>query len=506
MTVLQNTYVVANESNLLLEFAAVNAKLRTASLGAAAAAAEAESSTADPVMEEARSAIEGGKAAIRKLTDRYAAESASLLNVPESQIEGFFALLLSLVSAVAAGDAKAEEKSLLAVAKALEESSSEKGIVKIKLLTHLFNAIPATSAARMPTYLSLAKVAAKHGELSALAPSVGSLADWARVSGYPTDQLSALYTQLADKYVSAGAWDHAVSALVALLAHVYASAGIKKSPTKAVVEPIYAKALVAALAPARAFVDLTALWVSPATEGVLAGTPMVDLVDALVHGDYAAYKRSAAANAVTAAATAAAFPKTVKSVPATATLAANAHAKARTVYLTTLRLGAPHALVDIAAALDIKLTSPTNTVPVEALFISAVSLGLVKGKIAGPLGAVTLTHAAKPHLEVGDWEAMLGELAAWKAGLENVGRAVHRLREDEDEDETEDDLDHDSDMDRSDDEHSDLPPYSDEDEDLDEEPMYNGDHVDAALEEQYARADGAGTGVVANGGDGFVAV
>ncbi|ORZ41560.1 hypothetical protein BCR44DRAFT_1495036 [Catenaria anguillulae PL171] len=397
MTVLQQTFVGPSAGELLLQYAAVVAKIRTSAAGAAAnpdAAADAESTIA-----QAQSAVESNN--LLPVVTQYATDAASLIALVQAIIRSF------------------------------EESTSEKGVLKIKLVTQLFNSLSTTSILRFTTYTALAKLAAKHGELAALAPSIQHVAAWANDWQVSTDQLASLYTLLAEKLIAAGQWAAAVTALTAHIA--YAS----ESASKAELETLYTKAVVAALAPAREVVDLTDLYLSPVTKAELSGTLAASLVDAYVHGDYATYASSI--HKQMPALIAKAGIK-AKSLPAAPAMVASTQDKLRMLYLTTLPVGKTHLLADIAAALE--LPAPRN---VEIVFISAVSRGLVQGKINGLEGTVVLTSAVKPHLEEGDWEALLADLQAWKAGLAKVAESIHQLRDD---DEDDDDVDE-SDLDES---------------------------------------------------------
>ncbi|KAI9179592.1 Eukaryotic translation initiation factor 3 subunit M [Blastocladiella emersonii ATCC 22665] len=435
MTVLQQTFFEASDADLALQYAAVVAKLRGES------ADDTESAQA-----EARAAVEKGSAAVRALVERYAAEGAALLNVPETQVEGFYALLLALIQAVAsaADSEKLEIELLRAVAKSIEESASDKGVLKIKLLTHLFNNTAVNSSVRLHIFTSLVKVAAKHGELKVLATQVPHIGAWCKQWGASAEQTSALYTLLADKYLAAALWEEAVTVLTAQINQAYEN-GAK--PAKGDIEPIYLRALVAGLAPARKVVNLSDLFVTAAT-AALAATPAAKILTAYVHGDVNAYK--AVHDEVAKLVTKAAIKPSAKSaalVPAA--VATATQAKLRMLHLTTLPVGTPLELASVASSLGVK-----STREVEVVFISAVASHLVKGKIDGIAQTLLLTATNKPHFTAADWETLLADLDAWKASLGRVSRSINNLRDLDDDDESDEDslLDEEEDEEHFDDE------------------------------------------------------
>jgi hypothetical protein len=109
-----------------LQYASVVSKLKGDAL---------DNSGEDPIVNEAKHAVESGPEALRDLVQRYATDAGSILNVPENQIEGFFASLLSLIHTVSISvdDEDFESNLISRLVKSIEESSIDKGHLKIKL-------------------------------------------------------------------------------------------------------------------------------------------------------------------------------------------------------------------------------------------------------------------------------------------------------------------------------------------------------------------------------------
>ncbi|KNE58301.1 hypothetical protein AMAG_05109 [Allomyces macrogynus ATCC 38327] len=426
MTVLKATFVNATDADLVLSYSAVVSKLHGDS--------SRDDGSEDTYLAEARTAVESGSTT--DLVRGYCSEAGLILNVPETQVEGFFALLLALVNVTAAGNDKLEADLLGRIAKSIEDANVDKGVAKLKLLTHAFNAAAATSPVRLTLYTSIVKSAAKHGELKALAASVAHIPTWAAQWTVSTADVTTLLSLIDEKYLAAGLFEDAFTALVAHLNYL-ADAG---KADKAAVESVLARAVLAGLAPPIKVLDLSPAFVSPAAAAV-SGSATYKLLAAYVHGDLLGYK-AVEKDLATLASKAA-----IKALPAPAALQASALAKVRQLYLTTLPLGTPVPLATLAKDMGVQ-----DARDVEAVAISAVANGVIEGKLDGIQKTLTLTSAFKPHFTVADWERLLADLHAWKAGLVRVHKAIDALTMvDEFDDADVDDLDLGSGYDMADD-------------------------------------------------------
>ncbi|KAL7746340.1 hypothetical protein RI367_008270 [Sorochytrium milnesiophthora] len=385
MTVLQGVFIHEDATDaLLLDYAGFVARLK----------GEAEDSEeTQPSVKEAQNAIESGSVAA--LVKQYAKESSNILKAPEAQVEGIFAVLLALLQNAA--NESDEPELLKSIVKSMAESSLERGVLKLKLLAHIYNSVPSNAALRYDVYLAIIKVAAKHNELAALVPQIPTLprllSEW---SATPAQSRELLYT-LAERLAAASLPAHAFTVYVQLLDTL--------DPTDKNTKSVIEKSLAAAMQ-SRELCNLRALLASRAA-AALKNDKHVTLIQLLAGGDVKQIAQFVKDNAAIVDKTGVSKDKVMH--------------KARMSRLASLaaqNLRRSVTFNNVATALDIP------TAQVEIFIIDAIRSNLISAQINQPRALITFTRAALAHTDLAQWKDIQTHLHAWKSELKDVLDAV----------------------------------------------------------------------------------
>lgn len=126
-----------------------------------------------------------------KLCKSFVSESKHLLKVTEAELEPLFYLLVAFLQQLPL----AEFESLaIELAKVIEEDENlELAVAKIKVLTHLYNALPVASSSRCGVYLCLIRAAEKGSQLELVIPTISELDEWLKQWSITPDQRRAVY-------------------------------------------------------------------------------------------------------------------------------------------------------------------------------------------------------------------------------------------------------------------------------------------------------------------------
>ncbi|KAF9226872.1 hypothetical protein BS17DRAFT_728784 [Gyrodon lividus] len=122
----------------------------------------------------------------------------------EQEIEGFFNLLYSHLFALWQADSSETRKHVILLLGVTSASPSDNSSVKYRILSNLFNAIPRSSALRLPVYTTLLQVAAANSELELLALSKSDVERWLKEWQVSDEEKSQFLKTIVDTLTQAG--------------------------------------------------------------------------------------------------------------------------------------------------------------------------------------------------------------------------------------------------------------------------------------------------------------
>ncbi|KAF9167133.1 hypothetical protein DFQ26_005745 [Actinomortierella ambigua] len=162
-------------------------------------------------------------------------ESKTLLESPEREFEGAFNLLAALVMAN-------EDKALLAeVLKIVSSDANQKTAIKFKVLSNIFNILPANSAQRLTVFSTIVDLAAASDEIDLVIPQLPYVSAWIQEWGVSVDEERALYLSLSDRLKETGNTKQSLDLLLKYLTTFNGASQLdaqKPLATRAVVESL----------------------------------------------------------------------------------------------------------------------------------------------------------------------------------------------------------------------------------------------------------------------------
>ncbi|KAI0265916.1 hypothetical protein BC834DRAFT_924157 [Gloeopeniophorella convolvens] len=273
--------------------------------------------------------------------------------------------------------------------------------IKYRILTNLFNALPRTSALRLPVYTTLVELASANDELHVLHVSRADVEKWLGEWAVPADTKAAFLQTLADVFDKASQPE---TAHYYRLTHVRALGGAAPAA-----QPAALAAISAALSDP-AVLDFDALFKLDAVVAASAH-PLFALLRVFLTGGLDDLRAWQGANA---------------GVAETHGLdAAQLERKIRLLALADLgfqNIGQDLPYAQVAAALQV---DPAH---VERWVIDAIRAGLLTGKLAQPSQTLRVTRATARTFGKSEWALLARRLAGWRAGLAGVLEVVAAAR------------------------------------------------------------------------------
>lgn len=135
------------------------------------------------------------KQIITEVVTQYAKESSVLLNVDSKDFESIYNLLIALIK-----DASSTviREIIKYIVDPIVASGSEKTLLKLRVLSNLYNNLERTSPSRFDVYQAIVAVAANGEEVDVLIPSLSQLDKWLVEWNVNVDEKKEIYLRLTD--------------------------------------------------------------------------------------------------------------------------------------------------------------------------------------------------------------------------------------------------------------------------------------------------------------------
>ncbi|KAF9582051.1 hypothetical protein BGW38_000721 [Lunasporangiospora selenospora] len=172
---------------------------------------------------------------IKEVTQILLKESKTLLEAPERELEPAFNLLVAIVLA------ESEKASLESLLKTLITEPTQKTAIKLKVLSNIFNTLPANSPLRLLAFTSIVDVAVASDDMDLVLPQLQYVPAWVSEWGVGVDAERSLLLTLSDRLKESG---NQYQSLSFLLKHLTSfngtpeAASQKATATRAIAESL----------------------------------------------------------------------------------------------------------------------------------------------------------------------------------------------------------------------------------------------------------------------------
>ncbi|KAG0013095.1 hypothetical protein BGZ81_001239 [Podila clonocystis] len=161
-------------------------------------------------------------------------ESKTLLEAPEKEFESAFNLLVA-IAIVDAEKAVVED-----ILKTIISEPTQKTAIKFKVLSNVFNTLPANSPLRLSVFTSIVELAVASDDMDLVLPQLQYVPNWVSEWGVGADAERTLLLTLSDRLKEAGFQYQSLEFLLKYLTSFNGSdvSGQKANATRAIVESI----------------------------------------------------------------------------------------------------------------------------------------------------------------------------------------------------------------------------------------------------------------------------
>ncbi|KAG0040899.1 hypothetical protein BGZ82_006772 [Podila clonocystis] len=161
-------------------------------------------------------------------------ESRTLLEAPEKEFESAFNLLVA-IAIVDAEKAVVED-----ILKTIVSEPTQKTAIKFKVLSNVFNTLPANSPLRLSVFTSIVELAVASDDMDLILPQLQYVPNWVSEWGVGADAERTLLLTLSDRLKEAGFHYQSLEFLLKYLTSFNGSdvSGQKANATRAIVESI----------------------------------------------------------------------------------------------------------------------------------------------------------------------------------------------------------------------------------------------------------------------------
>ncbi|ETS62476.1 hypothetical protein PaG_03098 [Moesziomyces aphidis] len=385
---LSRSQAEASRNDFVQRFQQLALEAEPAAPAAAADAAEgAAASSSDPAKK-------------KQTVQQLVSEVKSLGEGTDRELEGVYNLLASLITSTF-GDDAAQSAQLLStlVGAVSKEGAAEKNNVRYRILSNLFNSLPASSAQRLGIFNALLALAAANDDLDYLTSSLTALPQWLSQWEVSEADKAACLESVA-KALEGAEKEHGQTnkAYQFLLLHLrFISNGADGADTKQAAERTVAAAL--RLPKLYEFEELMQI---KAVLG-LNGTPVFELLKIFVGGnakDFAAWKQANGAEL--------------------ARLGLDHDQLVHKMRLLDLAdLCALSVSSDVAYA-DIAKTLEVGADEVEVWVIDVIRAGLVSGKLSQVNEAFRVYKSTHRQFGKAQWQQLEARLVQWHTSIANI--------------------------------------------------------------------------------------
>ncbi|KAJ7228221.1 hypothetical protein GGX14DRAFT_412384 [Mycena pura] len=337
----------------------------------------------------------------RKLFSMVLAEVKTLGDGSEKEIEGFFNLINAHLLSLYSPDSLETKQYVSELIKTISSASSEQTLIKYRLLSNLFNALPRNSSLRLTVYTSLLEFAVANEELDALQLTRSDVEKWLLEWNISSEEKNAFLKTIATAYEKSGqpptAYDYSLAYVRSLT--------LGSPATEAAAVDIIATAL------RLPFVfDFDPLFKLDAVVAV-KDHELFALLQIFLNDGFAEFKSWEASH-----------------IGALEKYQLDSVQLGRKIRLLTL---ASLGFKNIGHDLSYDKVAEALQVPqpeVEKWVIDVIRAGLLSGKLSQTSQRLHITRATARTFEREQWEALEKRLVAWKTGLEGVLDVVAQAR------------------------------------------------------------------------------
>ncbi|THH33481.1 hypothetical protein EUX98_g705 [Antrodiella citrinella] len=312
----------------------------------------------------------------------------------EREIEGFFNLLFAHLLSLFPSESPQTKQYIPAILQAVSSSSEPSG-TKYRVISNLFNTIPARSELRLPVQRTLVEIASTNYELEHLSLSPAGVEKWLSEWDVSSEEKSAFLKLLVDAYATSGDAD---------TSYQYLLSYVRSLPPSSA-EPAAVQVIVAALRSLTVF-DFDPLF---RLDAVVAAKnhEIFPLLQIFLNDGLSEYK---------------AWESSHSDLFAQYDLdKAQLERKIRLLSLASVafqNIGHAVAYPVLAKALQLEQSE------VEKWVIDAIRVGLVSGKLSQTTQTFHVARATARIFGREQWVILEKRLAAWKAGLVGVLEVV----------------------------------------------------------------------------------
>ncbi|KZT71501.1 PCI-domain-containing protein [Daedalea quercina L-15889] len=310
----------------------------------------------------------------------------------DKEIEGFFNLLFSHLITLFSLDAP-ETKDHLAVLLQTIATADHPTLVKYRILSNLFNALPRRSSHRLLVYKTLLRLASENEELELLSLSRSDVEKWTQEWDVPSEEKSSFLQLIAESFTKCGQ---------PVTAYQYTLSYVRSLPPDSPTAQAAAVDAIASALRLPSLFDFDALFRLDAVIAVQRHE-LFSLLGIFISGGLSDFQTWASNHAD-------AFAKYDLDK-------AQLERKIRLLALTSLAFqNIGHELPYTIISSDIQIEPST----VERWVIDVIRAGLVSGRLSQKTQTLHVTRATARSFERPQWELLEQRLHAWKASIASV--------------------------------------------------------------------------------------
>ncbi|KAI9144303.1 hypothetical protein BKA69DRAFT_1056803 [Paraphysoderma sedebokerense] len=400
MTVIQNTFVYKNTSieTLISEYSQFLSRLRNETDDNTPTIAEAQNIIDNPTPES-----------LRTLITKYAKESNFMLASfgADKDIESYFTLLLTCFKMLSESMKKEEIEVELfkSVVKGISESTSERGNLKLRLLSTIYNTLSVSSPLRYEVFKTLVQVATKHNNLSVITPQIPSISSYITQWQSTPSQARELYSLMSASLKSQGFTREAYNVYLLHLATFEKESNVDAKAKDAVNE-----AIVLGLNEDGLF-DFDELFQLKAVQA-FNNEKMVQLLKIFVLDNLTAYK------------------KFIKDNSALEKSGLNLAILLRKITLLTLASIATE-YVNSESPMTYETISKSLECPeseIEIWIIDGIKYGLLSGKLNQIEKKFVVTRTTHRTFTKTEWSHLSARLHSWKSNLQEIAQVIKNAK------------------------------------------------------------------------------
>ncbi|KAF8313156.1 uncharacterized protein EI90DRAFT_3144149 [Cantharellus anzutake] len=336
----------------------------------------------------------------KKVISMVIAETKTLGQGSEREIEGFFNLLISHVLTLFTdtSSAKGQIEPLIAV---ITSSASESSVIKYRILSNIFNALPRQSPIRLQVYNALFSLATSNKELDTIQVNKSTVDRWLSEWDVSPDEKGTFLKSLAIAFEQAG---DATTSYSYLFSRLEVLPDGSSEAEQAAIDVI-----IAALRLPTVF-DLNKLLKTSRLE-IVKDRPLFALLRIIAQGDLKDYKQWESGN---------------QQVLSKSGLDAAAVEK-KIRFLTLATLASDYVGKEISYS-KIASTIQVPESDVELWVINAVRSNLLAGKLSQLTQTFCVTRSITRAFQKPDWKLLEEKLSSWRTNLIGVLEVVESAR------------------------------------------------------------------------------